>query len=185
MKWLGAVEVMRLISLNSGVSLSIHLRFAPTEISVRRVPQSKPSGFGSKIQQVCKYACLIFFLKLLFHSNNFRREERSIPFLITSCVREVERRGMQEVGIYRVSGSSSDLSKLKKSFETSKFLSPFFNPFVLKRFSRLLRSWTITQRRLCPFSNWDFETVPERTPRSAFYRLTLRKSKLNLTLKNS
>lgn len=48
-----------------------------------------------------------------------RREKRDIPFIISACIREVERRGMSEVGIYRVSGSASDLAKLKKSFETS------------------------------------------------------------------
>lgn len=36
-------------------------------------------------------------------------------------MREVERRGMMEVGIYRVSGSATDLNKLKKSFESSKW----------------------------------------------------------------
>ena len=41
---------------------------------------------------------------------------------MTSCVREVERRGINEVGIYRVSGSASDVSRLKKAFETSKFV---------------------------------------------------------------
>lgn len=50
----------------------------------------------------------------------YRRQKRPIPFIITSCIREVERRGMNEVGIYRVSGSASDLSRLKKSFETSE-----------------------------------------------------------------
>lgn len=57
---------------------------------------------------------------------NYRREERSVPFIITSCVREVERRGMTEVGIYRVSGSSSDLTKLKKSFESSEYDSNWY-----------------------------------------------------------
>lgn len=50
-----------------------------------------------------------------------RREKREIPFIVTSCIREVERRGMQEVGIYRVSGSASDLARLKKAFESSKY----------------------------------------------------------------
>ena len=50
----------------------------------------------------------------------FRREKRSVPFIVTRCVREVERRGMQEVGVYRVSGLASDITKLKKSFESSK-----------------------------------------------------------------
>lgn len=44
---------------------------------------------------------------------------------MTSCIREVERRGMQEVGIYRVSGSASDLARLKKAFETSKHANKF------------------------------------------------------------
>lgn len=52
----------------------------------------------------------------------FRREKRDIPFIISACIREVEKRGMSEVGIYRVSGSASDLAKLKKSFETSEYL---------------------------------------------------------------
>lgn len=51
---------------------------------------------------------------------NFRREKRNIPFIISACVREVERRGIHEVGVYRVSGSASDLNRLKKSFETSE-----------------------------------------------------------------
>lgn len=50
-----------------------------------------------------------------------RREKRDIPFIISACIREVERRGMSEVGIYRVSGSASDLAKLKKSFETNAY----------------------------------------------------------------
>lgn len=51
-----------------------------------------------------------------------RRQKRPVPFIVTACVREVERRGMNEVGIYRVSGSASDLARLKKAFETSKEL---------------------------------------------------------------
>lgn len=50
-----------------------------------------------------------------------RRQKRNVPFIVTACIREVERRGMSEVGIYRVSGSASDLARLKKSFETSRF----------------------------------------------------------------
>lgn len=52
--WLGTSETTRSIGLGAGVSLLVSLRFQPAETSVRRVPQAKPSGFGSKIQQVCK-----------------------------------------------------------------------------------------------------------------------------------
>ncbi len=43
-----------------------------------------------------------------------------VPYLISSSIREVERRGMKEIGIYRVSGLSSDVQRLKKAFETSE-----------------------------------------------------------------
>lgn len=36
-------------------------------------------------------------------------------------MREVERRGVGEVGLYRVSGSASDLTKLRKSFESNSY----------------------------------------------------------------
>lgn len=36
------------------------------------------------------------------------------------CVEEVERRGMDEVGIYRVSGRAIDISTLKAAFDNSK-----------------------------------------------------------------
>lgn len=51
----------------------------------------------------------------------YRREKRDVPFIITACVREVERRGVGEVGLYRVSGSASDLTKLRKSFESNSY----------------------------------------------------------------
>lgn len=54
LSWLGTTEVTRSINLSGGVDVCTSLRFQPAETSVRRVPQSKPSGFGSKIQQVCK-----------------------------------------------------------------------------------------------------------------------------------
>lgn len=44
-----------------------------------------------------------------------------MPFIVTACVREVEKRGMAEVGLYRVSGSASDVAKLRKSFESNSY----------------------------------------------------------------
>ncbi|KAK9882673.1 hypothetical protein WA026_022724 [Henosepilachna vigintioctopunctata] len=88
----------------NGCSLRIGLKFIPCEISLRRVPTGKVGNiFGEKILQICK------------------RQKRDIPFIITACIREVERRGMMEVGIYRVSGSALDLAKLRKSFETNSY----------------------------------------------------------------
>ena len=50
-----------------------------------------------------------------------RKEKRAVPFIVTSCVREVERRGISEIGIYRVSGSSPDVQKLKKAYENNPY----------------------------------------------------------------
>lgn len=57
-----------------------------------------------------------------FHVRLTNRKEKSpVPFLISCCVREVEKRGINEVGIYRLSGSSSDVQRLRRAFESNPF----------------------------------------------------------------
>ncbi|XP_063364398.1 active breakpoint cluster region-related protein [Cydia amplana] len=93
----------RTVALGGG-ALPVRLRLLPPEHDARRVPTNKPGTlFGAKITSVAK------------------REKRNIPFIISACVREVERRGILEVGVYRVSGSASDLARLRKSFETNAY----------------------------------------------------------------
>ncbi|XP_049536157.1 uncharacterized protein LOC125951357 isoform X2 [Anopheles darlingi] len=102
--WLQETPVSKSLKLSESLSLGTVIRFVPGEVTLRRVPTSKPGAlFGAKLQSVIK------------------REKRDIPFIVSACVREVERRGMAEVGIYRVSGSASDVAKLKKSFETNAY----------------------------------------------------------------
>uniref|UniRef100_A0A2M4A1S8 Putative rac gtpase-activating protein bcr/abr n=1 Tax=Anopheles triannulatus TaxID=58253 RepID=A0A2M4A1S8_9DIPT len=102
--WLQETPVSKSLKLSESLSLDTMIRFVPGEVTLRRVPTSKPGAlFGAKLQSVIK------------------REKRDIPFIVSACVREVERRGMAEVGIYRVSGSASDVAKLKKSFETNAY----------------------------------------------------------------
>ncbi|XP_013778995.1 active breakpoint cluster region-related protein-like [Limulus polyphemus] len=101
--WLTDKPQEKSISLQEYM-LTLSIKFVPSEMIGRWIPSSKTVGmFGVKIQQVCK------------------KEKNTIPFIITSCVREVEKRGMNEVGIYRVSGSASDVQKLKKTFETNLY----------------------------------------------------------------
>ncbi|KAJ3661253.1 hypothetical protein Zmor_005657 [Zophobas morio] len=101
--WLRREAVEKKFNIN-GATLRLSLTFVPCIVSLRRLPTGKNGAlFGEKIQNVC------------------RRQKRDIPFIITACIREVERRGMSEVGVYRVSGSASDISKLKKSFETNSY----------------------------------------------------------------
>ncbi|XP_076037677.1 rho GTPase activating protein at 1A [Oratosquilla oratoria] len=101
--WLNDSLTEKRVSLQDLV-LVLSLKFLPPEATLRRVPTGKSTGlFGTSIATVC------------------RREKRSVPFVITRCIREVERRGVQEVGIYRVSGLASDITKLKKTFESNPY----------------------------------------------------------------
>eukprot|EP00730_Choanoeca_flexa_P001893 TRINITY_DN10829_c0_g1_i2.p1 TRINITY_DN10829_c0_g1~~TRINITY_DN10829_c0_g1_i2.p1 ORF type:complete len:687 (+),score=138.30 TRINITY_DN10829_c0_g1_i2:119-2179(+) len=45
-----------------------------------------------------------------------RREQRSIPHLVTKCVEEINRRGIDEKGIYRTGGNARVTEQLKQAF---------------------------------------------------------------------
>ena len=101
--WLTSSLAEQRISMND-VMLTCQMKFVAFEETIRRVPQSKPAGlFKTPIQATTK------------------KEKRAVPFIITSTVREVERRGITEVGVYRVSGSSADMARLKKAYETNPY----------------------------------------------------------------
>ena len=44
-----------------------------------------------------------------------------MPYIVRQCVEEIERRGMEEVGIYRVSGVATDIQALKAAFDVSEY----------------------------------------------------------------
>ncbi|XP_014759772.2 active breakpoint cluster region-related protein isoform X3 [Drosophila ananassae] len=101
LSWLTETTQTRSIKLSETLELGCSFRFVPGELC--RATTKPGALFGAKMSQVLK------------------REKRDIPFIISACIREVERRGMLEVGCYRVSGSASDLSKLKKAFESDAY----------------------------------------------------------------
>lgn len=49
-----------------------------------------------------------------------RRERSKVPYIVRQCIEEVEKRGIDEVGIYRISGVATDIQALKLAFDTSK-----------------------------------------------------------------
>lgn len=69
----------------------------------RRVRQDNADGtealFGSELTARCDF------------------ERRVIPAIVTRCIEEVERRGMSVEGIYRKSGSSTQVKAIQASFE--------------------------------------------------------------------
>ncbi|KAI8342790.1 hypothetical protein BC941DRAFT_148442 [Chlamydoabsidia padenii] len=46
------------------------------------------------------------------------REHQDVPPLVTMCIDEIERRGLEEVGIYRVAGTGSVVQQLRKEFNS-------------------------------------------------------------------
>ncbi|KTF93913.1 hypothetical protein cypCar_00001884 [Cyprinus carpio] len=84
------------------IEVKLSMRFTSREFSLKRMPSRKQSGvFGVKIWAVTK------------------REHSKVPLIVRQCVEEIERRGMEEVGIYRVSGVATDIQALKAAFDAN------------------------------------------------------------------
>ncbi|XP_039266553.2 breakpoint cluster region protein-like isoform X1 [Styela clava] len=89
--------------LMNEIEIKISAKFTPREQSLRRLPSQKSNGvFGVKIGKVTK------------------REHNHFPHIVKMCVQEIESRGMDEVGIYRVSGVASEVKDLKAYFDTNR-----------------------------------------------------------------
>uniref|UniRef100_A0A672NGV8 BCR activator of RhoGEF and GTPase n=1 Tax=Sinocyclocheilus grahami TaxID=75366 RepID=A0A672NGV8_SINGR len=86
----------------NGVEVKISMKFTSREFSLKRMSSRKPMGvFGVNISTVTK------------------RERSKVPYIVRQCLEEIERRGMEEVGIYRVSGVATDIQGLKTAFDTN------------------------------------------------------------------
>ncbi|XP_071501100.1 active breakpoint cluster region-related protein-like [Diadema antillarum] len=82
------------------LQVDVSLRFESSERTLKRVQSRKKMGvFGVHVGTLAS------------------RQGKDIPNIITMCLEEVDKRGTQEMGIYRISGSSADIQKLKKAFE--------------------------------------------------------------------
>nr|XP_060641208.1 breakpoint cluster region protein [Anolis sagrei ordinatus] len=92
----------RTVIAMNGVEVKLSVKFTSREFSLKRMPSRKQTGvFGVKIGIVTK------------------RERSKVPYIVRQCVEEIERRGMEEVGIYRVSGVATDIQALKASFDVN------------------------------------------------------------------
>uniref|UniRef100_A0A8C4EKX8 Breakpoint cluster region protein n=1 Tax=Dicentrarchus labrax TaxID=13489 RepID=A0A8C4EKX8_DICLA len=91
-----------LADMNELSKIALSMKFTSREFSLKRMPSRKQSGvFGVKINVVTK------------------RERSKVPLIVRQCVEEIERRGMEEVGIYRVSGVATDIQALKAAFDSN------------------------------------------------------------------
>ncbi|XP_071946447.1 active breakpoint cluster region-related protein-like isoform X2 [Antedon mediterranea] len=82
------------------IEITISAKYTCATKTLKRVQSRKKLGvFGVRLQQVVA------------------REQFEIPHIVSLCIQEVEERGLEETGIYRISGSSGDVTKLKNAFE--------------------------------------------------------------------
>ncbi|XP_060768253.1 active breakpoint cluster region-related protein isoform X3 [Neoarius graeffei] len=86
----------------NGIKVEFSMKFTSRDLSLKRTPSKKQSGvFGVKISVVTK------------------RERSKVPYIVRQCMEEVEKRGIDEVGIYRISGVATDIQALKAAFDTN------------------------------------------------------------------
>uniref|UniRef100_A0A3Q3LCI1 ABR activator of RhoGEF and GTPase n=1 Tax=Mastacembelus armatus TaxID=205130 RepID=A0A3Q3LCI1_9TELE len=84
------------------IKVEFSMKFTSRDLSLKRTPSKKQSGvFGVKINVVTK------------------RERSKVPYIVRQCIEEVEKRGIDEVGIYRISGVATDIQALKTAFDTN------------------------------------------------------------------
>ncbi|MBN3309332.1 breakpoint cluster region protein [Amia ocellicauda] len=92
----------RTVIFMNGIEVKLSMKFTSREFSLKRMPSRKQTGvFGVKIAVVTK------------------RERSKVPYIVRQCVEEIERRGLEEVGIYRVSGVATDIQALKAAFDAN------------------------------------------------------------------
>uniref|UniRef100_A0A672HG73 ABR activator of RhoGEF and GTPase n=1 Tax=Salarias fasciatus TaxID=181472 RepID=A0A672HG73_SALFA len=88
--------------LHLQIKVEFSMKFTSRDLSLKRTPSKKQSGvFGVKINVVTK------------------RERSKVPYIVRQCIEEVEKRGIDEVGIYRISGVATDIQALKLAFDTN------------------------------------------------------------------
>lgn len=118
--WLTGEMAEQRISMND-VVLTCSMKFVAFEETLRRVPHVPSSGGGGNVFGRGGGSSGGQGLFGAPVSVTAKRESRPVPFIVTSCVREVERRGLSEVGIYRVSGSAADVTRLKRAYESNPY----------------------------------------------------------------
>ncbi|EDO47441.1 predicted protein [Nematostella vectensis] len=88
------------IALDKQGAITLSLQYSKTRQGIERKKSVNSVGvFGVDIETVTS------------------RESCDIPLIVIGCVREIEKRGLEEVGIYRLSGASSDVKRLKEGFD--------------------------------------------------------------------
>jgi hypothetical protein len=89
--------------LNNGITIQIAMKFlSPKKTITRRRTRNRNDIFGGNLADL------------------LQREKTSIPRILKDCVEVIETKGIDEVGIYRVSSVVSEVQKMKDLYSKSK-----------------------------------------------------------------
>jgi hypothetical protein len=90
------------IRLSNNLNLNVQLKFlSPKKTITRRRTKHKNDLFGNKLNDI------------------LQKEKSTIPRVLRDCVEVIETKGIDEVGIYRVSAVVSEVHKMKELFSKS------------------------------------------------------------------
>ena len=96
---------------------------SPKKTITRRRTRNKNDLFGNNIQEV------------------LQKEKTTIPRILKDCVEVIETKGIEEIGIFRVSAVVSEVQKMKELYAKSKFKSKlvfeYFSNFELFKIQKL------------------------------------------------
>ncbi len=89
--------------LNNGITIQLSMKFlSPKKTITRRRTRNRNDIFGGNLADL------------------LQREKTSIPRILKDCVEVIETKGIDEVGIYRVSSVVSEVQKMKDLYSKSK-----------------------------------------------------------------
>ncbi|ELU03331.1 hypothetical protein CAPTEDRAFT_35861, partial [Capitella teleta] len=102
--------------LQCGISQKLALKLEPKGILYLEMVYKEPSVSLKRTPSVRKTAMFGVDLETIM-----RREKSglSVPILVKRCIDEVEKRGLDHIGIYRLCGSARRKTQLKEEFEKS------------------------------------------------------------------
>ncbi|XP_017578535.1 active breakpoint cluster region-related protein isoform X1 [Pygocentrus nattereri] len=91
--------------------MTLNLGLIEVIISIKYTPHPLEPPSFTPLQQKTVFSVLI--------GDVARQEGVLVPHIVRSCVEEIERRGLEEEGIYRISGASREIQALKHAFDTN------------------------------------------------------------------
>ncbi|XP_076843460.1 active breakpoint cluster region-related protein isoform X2 [Brachyhypopomus gauderio] len=91
--------------------ITLNLGLVEVTLSIKYIAHTLKAPSSAPLQQKPVFSVLI--------GDAAKQEGVLVPHIVRACVEEIERRGLAEEGIYRISGASREIQDLKLAFDTN------------------------------------------------------------------